>query len=191
MWHVPDTYRLLLLTSIIQSLSLAVFLLLPFNVRLVSNRLLVATLVSFAAWLGEIFLYGSGLALEYPDIACLGTLLGLLQAGTLYLYATLVKVHRASEGAPYTGIKPPGQIDRLVENITGKTEDGIRERYEEARRARTRADQSVEKGRDFVTDYVNYIHYVEGVHGAAGGGGHQASLEYKRSPCRLRKVTPT
>ncbi|MCR8915706.1 helix-turn-helix domain-containing protein [Marinobacter panjinensis] len=78
---------LVLLTSIIQSLSLAIFLLLPSNVGLVSNRLLVATLVFFAAGLGEIFLYSSGLALEHPNFAYLGTLIGLLQAGTLYLYA--------------------------------------------------------------------------------------------------------
>ncbi|MDK8465445.1 helix-turn-helix domain-containing protein [Marinobacter sp. SS13-12] len=78
---------LVLLTSIIQSLSLAIFLMLPFNVGLISNRLLVATLVFFAAGLGEIFLYSSGLALEHPNFAYLGTLIGLLQAGTLYLYA--------------------------------------------------------------------------------------------------------
>tara|TARA_Y100000814_G_scaffold35943_1_gene22945 strand:+ start:844 stop:1191 length:348 start_codon:yes stop_codon:yes gene_type:complete len=78
---------IVLLTSIIQSLALAVFLLLPSNSGLISNRLLVATLVFFAAGLGEIFLYGSGLALQYPNFAYLGTLIGLLQAGSLYLYA--------------------------------------------------------------------------------------------------------
>lgn len=104
-----------------------------------------------------------------------------------HLFTTLVKVHRASEGAPFTGIKPSGQIDpglvaadaalengeidRLIANITRKVEDGIRERYEAARVARVRVDQSVEEGRDFVADYVNYIHYVEGVHGAAGAAG--------------------
>lgn len=40
---------IVLLTSIIQSLALAVFLLLPSNSGLISNRLLVATLVFFAA----------------------------------------------------------------------------------------------------------------------------------------------
>jgi hypothetical protein len=35
----------------------------------------------------KIFLYGTGLALRHPNFAYLGTLLGLLQAGTLYLYA--------------------------------------------------------------------------------------------------------
>ena len=78
---------IVLLTSIIQSLALAVFLLLPSNIGLISNRLLVATLVFFAAGLGEIFLYGSGLAFQHPNFAYLGTLIGLLQAGTLYLYA--------------------------------------------------------------------------------------------------------
>ena len=58
---------------------------------------------------------------------------------------------------------------------TGKliAENGIRERYNEAQRARAMADQSVDKGRAFVADYVNYMHYIEGVHGAAGGQGHQ------------------
>ncbi|MFB2716593.1 DUF6448 family protein [Marinobacter shengliensis] len=51
-------------------------------------------------------------------------------------------------------------------------ENGIRERYHEAQRARAMADQSGDKGRAFVADYVNYIHYIEGVHGAAGGQGH-------------------
>lgn len=78
---------ILLATSIVQSLALAAFLLLPANIRLSSNQLLAATGVSFAAWLGEIFLYGTGLALEHPNLAYLGTLVGLLQAGGLHLYA--------------------------------------------------------------------------------------------------------
>lgn len=77
----------LLITSIVQSLALAVFLLLPANIGLLSNRLLLATVVCFAAWLTEIFLYGTGLALKYPNIAYVGTLLALLQAGMLLLYA--------------------------------------------------------------------------------------------------------
>lgn len=84
---------ILLITSIIQSLVLAVFLLLPGNIGLVSNRLLLATVIFFAAGLAEIFLYGTGLALRHPNFAYLGTLLGLLQAGTLYLYAKSLMYH--------------------------------------------------------------------------------------------------
>jgi AraC-like DNA-binding protein len=78
---------ILLVTSIVQALALAAFLLLPANFALVSNRLLCLTVVSFAAGLTEIFLYGTGLALRHPNVAYLGTLIGLLQAGGLYLYA--------------------------------------------------------------------------------------------------------
>ncbi len=78
---------LLLATSIIQSLGLAVFLLLPETFRLISNRLLAASVLTFAAGLGEFFLYSTGLALEHPNLAYLGTLVGLLQAGLLYIYA--------------------------------------------------------------------------------------------------------
>lgn len=77
----------LLVTSIIQSLALAAFLLFPSNFSLVSNRLLFVTVVCFAGWLFEIFLYGTGLALKHPSLAYLGTLVALLQAGTLFLYA--------------------------------------------------------------------------------------------------------
>src|SRR5690554_8052620 len=71
---------LLLATSILQSLALAAFLLLPGAFRLVSNRLLAASVLAFAAGLGEFFLYSTGLALSYPNLAYLGTLVGLLQA---------------------------------------------------------------------------------------------------------------
>jgi len=77
----------LLATSILQSLALATFLLLPENIRVASNQLLVATLVSFAFGQGEILAYGTGLTMRHPGLAYAGTLVGLLQAGTLYLYA--------------------------------------------------------------------------------------------------------
>ena len=65
---------LLLATSIVQSLSLAAFLLLPGTFRLISNRLLAASVLTFAAGLGEFFLYSTGLALQHPNLAYLGTL---------------------------------------------------------------------------------------------------------------------
>lgn len=78
---------LLLATSVVQSLGLAAFLLLPETFRLVSNRLLAASVLAFAAGLCEFFLYSTGAALRYPNLAYLGTLVGLLQASLLYLYA--------------------------------------------------------------------------------------------------------
>jgi AraC-like DNA-binding protein len=78
---------ILLLTSILQSLVLAGFLLMPDNQHLLSNRLLLATVLAFAAGLGEVFFYSTGLAQRFLNLAYLGTLVGLLQAGLLFLYA--------------------------------------------------------------------------------------------------------
>ena len=106
-----------------------------------------------------------------------------------HFFATLVRIHRASEGAPFTGIKPAGgiepavsaadgalaagDIDPLIGNVRARLETNIRERFEAARAARAKADRSVEDGREFVRRYVEYVHYVERVHGAIGApSGH-------------------
>lgn len=97
-------------------------------------------------------------------------------------FATLVGVHRAAEGAPFTGIKAAGQInptvqaadaalaagdsDALVADVTREISQGIRERFTATAAARARAGESVPKGREFVRAYVEYVHYVEGLHGA-------------------------
>lgn len=105
------------------------------------------------------------------------------QVADLHFYETLVRVHRASEGAPYTGIKPAGgidpaiaaadaaladgDIDALVAAVTGSIENGIRERYRAARASKASANAGTASGRIFVSDYVRYVHYVENLHNAA------------------------
>jgi len=105
-----------------------------------------------------------------------------------HLFETLVRVHRASEGEPFTGIKPAGgiepavraadaaldhgDVDALVAKITAAVERGIRDRYAAASAARKTFAQSVEQGREFVASYVKYVHYVENVHAAAAGDAH-------------------
>lgn len=106
------------------------------------------------------------------------------------LFETLVKVHRASEGAPYTGIKPKGgidpiviaadkalaegDIDTLVTRITHKLEQSIRERFVATMKAKAKSGDSVIEGREFVNRYVQYVHYVEGVHNAMNMTGDHA-----------------
>ena len=113
-----------------------------------------------------------------------------------YFFETLVRIHRAGEGAPYTGLQPAGRVepviaradraleagtvDELAQAVARHTEEGIRERFARAAEGRKHADQSVAAGREYVEAYVTYIHYVEGVvdtvhHGPAHGeaeGGH-------------------
>ena len=106
------------------------------------------------------------------------------------LFATLVEVHRASEGAPYSGIKPAGgidpavmaadlalengNIDDLVARITHKFEENVRERFTTALQTKARSEESIVDGREFVKEYVQYVHYVEAVHNAVAAAGEHS-----------------
>jgi len=110
----------------------------------------------------------------------------------LWFFETLVRVHRAGEGAPYTGLKPAGtdpgpvvraadealekgSIDALAKAVAAHAEAGVRERFERAARAREHKEHSVDLGREYVEAYVDYVHFVENVHNLlAGAGAHHA-----------------
>jgi hypothetical protein len=105
-----------------------------------------------------------------------------------YFFETLVRVHRAGEGAPYTGLKQAGSIepvvakadqaldqgavDGLARTIAAHIEAGIRERFTHALDARKNAQESVQAGRNYVEAYVTYVHYIEGIAKAVDGAGH-------------------
>ena len=112
-----------------------------------------------------------------------------------FFFETLVRVHRAGEGAPFDGLKPAGSVappiamaDRaleqgsvegLVKPVLAHTEEGIRERFARALETRKRAGESVEAGRAYVAAYVEFVHYVEAVaaavHGTAAHGAETAA----------------
>jgi hypothetical protein len=116
----------------------------------------------------------------------------------MYFFENLVRIHRAGEGAPYTGLKPgvdidpavaladkaleDGSIDRLVNVLTNAMAKGIRKRFQHTNETQKHADESVAAGRKFVESYVVFTHYVEGLHtdikgksGHHGEGGKAAS----------------
>lgn len=109
-----------------------------------------------------------------------------------YFFETLVRIHRAGEGAPYTGLKAGdavdpavaladkalagGSVDTLVEVLTKAMADGIRERFAHARETSQHAEESVLSGRQYVAAYVAFTHYVEGLHALiTGGAGHHGA----------------
>jgi hypothetical protein len=105
----------------------------------------------------------------------------------MYFFETLVRVHRAGEGAPYTGLKPgeavdpaveladkaleSRSVDKLVDVLTKAMANGIRERFQHASETQKHADDSVAAGREFVEAYVIFTHYVEGLHATIKGSG--------------------
>ncbi len=104
----------------------------------------------------------------------------------MYFFETLVRIHRAGEGASYTGLKPGtevdpaialadkalknGSIDKLVGVLTDATAKGIRERFRRSLETKKHADESVTAGREFVEAYVIFTHYVEELHASVKRG---------------------
>ena len=99
------------------------------------------------------------------------------QMADSYFFETLVRLHRASESEPFTGLKPAGSqepvyteadralesgsVDFLTGHLTAEIETGIRRRFQEAAELRAHKDESVDAGRAYVKAYVEYLHYVE------------------------------
>lgn len=110
-----------------------------------------------------------------------------------YFYETLVRIHRAGEGAPYTGLKDQpaepiialadqaladGSAEAMIQRITAHVAAGIQKHFDRAAGARRRQGESVSAGREFVDAYVRYTHYVEGIHAAVmAPGTDQAKAE--------------
>lgn len=100
-----------------------------------------------------------------------------------YFFETLVRIHRAGEGAPYTGLKqagtaaPPvaagdkaiatGQLQPLGKLIADRNEKGLHEHFERVMAQKTYAPSDVEAGRAYSRAYVEFVHYAERLYDAA------------------------
>ncbi len=109
-----------------------------------------------------------------------------------YFFETLVRLHRAGEGEPYTGLKPAGtdlspsviaadralqtgSIEELSNLITGTAREGLQKRFAYALAAKQHADDSVEAGREYVEAYISFVHYGERLYAdATSHEGHVA-----------------
>jgi hypothetical protein len=106
-----------------------------------------------------------------------------------FFFETLVRVHRAGEGAPYTGLKPAGRdlgpaipaadraleegsVEPLVRLLATTMQEGLREHFNEAAGARGFKAGDVAAGREYVKAYVEFIHYVERLYEASATGAH-------------------
>lgn len=103
---------------------------------------------------------------------------------------TLVRLHRETEGAPYTGLKDAGTTKPIVqltdmsiekENLSAMTDklnafmaQVIKEKYDKVVKLDKTKNENPEKGREFVKAYVDYTHTVEALHDILEHtGGHK------------------
>ena len=107
-----------------------------------------------------------------------------------HFFETLVRLHRETEGAPYTGLKPAGTTKQIIQmtdkalkennvddfflKLNNHIDKVVREKYQKVSELNKVKDDSVEKGREFVAAYVDYTHTVEAIHDIIehGGGTH-------------------
>jgi len=106
------------------------------------------------------------------------------QLADTFFFETLVRVHRASEGAPYTGLKPAGldlgpaipAADQALDSGSTETVEkllideirkGLHEHFRAALSHKKFDPNDVAAGREYVRAYVPYIHYVEALWEAA------------------------
>ncbi len=108
---------------------------------------------------------------------------------------TLVRVHRAGEGAPYTGLKPAGtdlgpavpaadhalgdgSIDKVFKLLSEAIRHGLHEQFHRAVALKDFPPDDVKAGRQYVEAYVPYVHYVERLWQDATSAAHGHPAEH-------------
>lgn len=121
-----------------------------------------------------------------------------------YFFETLVRVHRAGEGAPYTGLQPTGRdvgaairladlaiasgTDRDVTRfINDQVLHGIRDRFRNLQSKRSFDPADVAAGRAYVASYVSFIHYVEALDAAVRQTAEEHHTDSGVSPIMPRE----
>lgn len=111
-----------------------------------------------------------------------------------WFFETLVRLHRAGEGAPFTGLKPAGEdfgpaipaadkalasgdLKPVYDLMHGVLKPGLDARFKKARATRDQSPADVAARRQSVAAYVDFLHYVDGVYRAAAGGSHAEAGE--------------
>ncbi|MFZ0063148.1 MAG: DUF6448 family protein [Pyrinomonadaceae bacterium] len=95
-----------------------------------------------------------------------------------YFFETLVRLHRAGEGEPYTGLKPAGTdlgpiiplADEALQNgstqallnmFAASEQAEMQKRLQEIKAKRSFKEDDLAAGREFVKSYISFMHYVE------------------------------
>jgi hypothetical protein len=106
-----------------------------------------------------------------------------------YFFALVVRLHRAAEGAPFTGLKPAGldlgpaipaadtalatgSPEALLVLLQKAVGEGLRAQHHAVIDKKNFAATDVAAGRAFVKAYVEYVHFVERLYEATKTAAH-------------------
>ena len=111
-----------------------------------------------------------------------------------FFFETLVRVHRAGEGAPFTGLKPAGRdlgpaipaadeavrvgsVEPVRHLLMVAIQERLRMQFDEVMATKTVEPDDVAAGRAYVRAYVEFIHLVERLYGSTMKTPHGHSEE--------------
>lgn len=109
-----------------------------------------------------------------------------------YFFETVVRLHRAGEGAAFTGLKPAGldhgpvipvaeraiasgSPDELVALLTGRVSDEITHRLSHVQELKAHAGGSVDAARDYVQAMLGLQVWAHGLFNATKARAHEAA----------------
>jgi len=112
----------------------------------------------------------------------------------LWFFETVVRLHRAGEGAPYTGLKPAGldwgpvlpKADKAIEEgdseevvrfMTRAVEHAIRERFERAMDLKGYRKGDVDGARAYTSAMLGFELFTHHLYASITGGGHGETAE--------------
>jgi hypothetical protein len=108
-----------------------------------------------------------------------------------WFFETVVRVHRAGEGAAYDGLKPAGSpvsegiraadhalaggsVEALDRGLARKLHEGLRERFRRVQELKNYPAASVEAARRYVEAYVEFVHFSDRAHNLVKPAGPHA-----------------
>lgn len=107
-----------------------------------------------------------------------------------HFFETLVRIHRAGEGAPFVGLQSAGRdlgpavpaadkaletgsVEQVEKLLTEVIHRGVHAHFDAAASRRKFDPDDVNAGRAYVEAYVPYVHYVERLWRDAQGAAHE------------------
>jgi hypothetical protein len=118
-----------------------------------------------------------------------------------FFFESLVRVHRAGEGAPFTGLKPAGRdlgpaipaadeavrlgsVEPIRRLLTAAIEERLRERFGDVAATKTFQPNDLAAGRAHVKAYVEFMHFVERLYEGTMSAPHGHFDDMKSPPAK-------
>lgn len=120
---------------------------------------------------------------------------GAHEVADTFFFETVVRLHRAGEGAPYTGLKPAGlyegpvipiaekaietgSVEELKEVLTHIIASEVEKRFEHMQYLKQYAEESVEDAREYVETMLGLQVWSHKIYLAATAGAHEMAEEH-------------